>query len=275
MLVTSKWLNENLNTPNLKILDCSWHMPDEGRNAGLEFNDCHIEGSQYFDLDFNSDPKSALPHMMPSEEVFSKNMSNLGLHNDDTIICYDNSSVHSSFRAWWMFKAFGIKNVFILDGGLQGWQENGYKISNNPDKPNVGNFKAILDKTLIFNLNNVKEEISSNRYSILDARSPERFYGKVPEPRPGLRSGHIPGSINLYYQSFFKNGYLKSIKELKKLFKEKNIDMGKPVITSCGSGVTACILTFALEQIGKKDVKLYDGSWVEWGSTDNVPIEKN
>ena len=266
------------NEPNLKILEATFFLPNQGRDAAAEFTDSHISGAQFFDIDSVADTSIDLPHMLPSPEQFSVQMQELGINTESEIIVYDRSPFLSSARCWWMFRLFGHKKIRVLNGGFEAWKVvNGAVENGNTAIVKKGNFiaKDAIDTGHI-TFNELFDEINTDTAEqILDARPSSRFTGDAPEPRPGLASGHMPGACNLpITQILHEDGTLKSNAELSKLFHDAGIDLSKPVITTCGSGVTAAGLTLALAMIGNEDVRLYDGSWAEWGSHPDAPIEK-
>ena len=266
------------NEPNLKILEATFFLPNQGRDAAAEFTDSHISGAQFFDIDSVADTSIDLPHMLPSPEQFSVQMQELGINTESDIIVYDRSPFLSSARCWWMFRLFGHKKIRVLNGGFEAWKVvNGAVETGKAAIVKKGNFiaKDAIDTGHI-TFSELFDKISTNMAEqILDARPSPRFTGDAPEPRPGLASGHMPGACNLpITQILHEDGTLKSNAELSKLFHDAGIDLSKPVITTCGSGVTAAGLTLALAMIGNEDVRLYDGSWAEWGSHPDAPIKK-
>ena len=264
-LVSTKWLANHLNDSDICILDCSWHLPATKRSAKAEFDFTHIPGAQFFDLDAISDTDSKLPHMLPSAEKFGREVNKLGAGNNKRIICYDRVGLFSAARVWWMFKAFGHENVAVLDGGLKRWlaKEHETQSGSTVVKP-LGIFWTKLNSSMIISI----DEIADTKAQIVDARSPTRFRGQEPEPRAGVKPGHIPGAKNVHYASLVhNNGTLRHPNDLAATFQKAKIKLDKPIITSCGSGVTAAILTLALTELGASDLKLYDGSWAEWGAS--------
>ena len=277
-LIEIDWLKKNLNNKKIKIIDGTWHMPGSGLDAIEIFKEKHIPNAIFVDLEEISDQKSDLPHMMPQENYFSEKISSLGINNTDQLIIYDMYGMFSAARIWFMFKAFGHKNVSLLNGGLPEWINSNGEISNKIKKYKKSNYKAVLNKSLIVNYEDVLDNIKSNKYNLLDARSPERFLGRDNEPRPGMKSGHIPKSKNLFFNNLINQDSKKFLnkKEIKNIINNLEIDDKKEIICSCGSGVTACILKFAIELIDKdKKSKIYDGSWSEWGTKEDSPYEKN
>jgi thiosulfate/3-mercaptopyruvate sulfurtransferase len=266
-LVNTDWLQKNLN--QVKILDASWHMPNTNRDAYKEFLREHIENSQFFDLDKNSELDSALPHMLPSLKKWQKILSNYGINNQDKIVIYDNSDVISSCRCWFMFVYFGhdISKVFILDGGLKKWKIDNKKLTNNITSSNKTNYLAKEIKSLVFNKLQIKENIKLNKFQVIDARGRKRFEGTEPEPRPGLKSGCIKNSKNLPFAECINklDHTFKERDELIKVFKYAGIIADKQQVFTCGSGVTACILAMANKIINDKNPIVYDGSWSEYG----------
>lgn len=264
-LISTEWLANHLSDPDICILDCSWHLPATKRSAKAEFDFTHIPGAQFFDLDAISDTESKLPHMLPSAEKFGREVGRLGVGNTKRIICYDSVGLFSAPRAWWMLKAFGLVNVAVLDGGLKKWLAEEREIQSDTNVINsVGSFWARLDASKVVSI----DEMANTKAQIIDARSKARFRGEEPEARAGVKPGHIPGSKNVHYASLLhNNGTLRHPNDLATIFRKAKVNLGKPIVTSCGSGVTAAILTLALTELGAKDLRLYDGSWAEWGAS--------
>ncbi|HEU4799550.1 MAG TPA: 3-mercaptopyruvate sulfurtransferase [Gemmatimonadales bacterium] len=274
-LVSTAWLAERLGEPRVRVVDASWHMPASGRDAEAEFRSSHIPGAVFFDLDANSAQDTSLPHMLPAADGFGRSMSALGLSNGDMIVVYDSSGVNlSAPRAWWMFRAMGHEAVAVLDGGFGKWVSEGRPVEQGNAAPEPGKFVAQLDAGLVASMAQVNAIGSSGEAQIVDARSPGRFDGTEPEPRPGLRSGHIPGSRNVHFRSLVReDGTLKPPRELRQLFEAAGVDITRPVVASCGSGVTACTIVHALEVLGQSGARVYDGSWSEYGSADGSTDE--
>ncbi|CAE6931778.1 sulfurtransferase [Vibrio sp. B1FLJ16] len=272
-LINVDELSALLGEANVKILDASisFQIPSEGE----KITDTWIPGSLRFDYDNDFClPDSPLPHMMPTEEGFNRSAQNLGLHKDDLVVVYDNSGTLASPRAWWMFKAMGHDNVRVLNGGLPAWIAANLPVVDTLSTPTQqGSFSGTLSRHAFLDAQTVLDHAIGQSANILDARSIARFLGEVPEPRAGLRSGHIPNSICLPFQELMADGHIKPISELEQVFRELTIHEDKPLIFSCGSGVTACILLLAAHQLGQRNVSVYDGSWTEWGSSHHLPIE--
>lgn len=266
-LVSTGWLADHQHVDDLCILDCSWHLPAANRNARLEFETAHIAGAQFFDIDAISDTSSTLPHMLPPPEKFEREVAKLGASNSKHIICYDSVGLFSAARVWWMFRVFGHDNVAVLDGGLKKWKAEGRATVVGAQPAKVTDFSASFQPQMVKSM----AQVASEHTQIADARSPPRFRGEEAEPRPGVKPGHIAGAKNIHYATLINaDGTMKPHKELAQVFASAGIDSDKPITTSCGSGVTAAILTLALTEIGAKHHALYDGSWAEWGSSGNA-----
>jgi thiosulfate/3-mercaptopyruvate sulfurtransferase len=278
---SKSWLTETdelaaeLDAPDIVILDASWHMPGEARNAPAEYLDEHIPGAIFFDIDEIADTKSKLPHMLPSPEKFSSRMRSMGIGDGSRIVVYDSAGLFSAARVWWMFRVMGHEDVTVLNGGLPKWKREGLPLeSGEPRLRSTRHFTSRRNADLVRDLSDVKALINDGSAEIVDARSAERFSGRAPEPRPGLRSGHIPGAHNLPHGKLLRqDGTLKSPAQIEALFNAAGVDLGKPVVASCGSGITAAVLALALAEIGPRRTAVYDGSWTEWGADQSLPIE--
>ncbi len=273
-LVSTEWLEAHLGSPDIAIVDASWHLPTANRDPKKEFLAAHIPGAQFFDIDELSDTSSSLPHMLPSPEKFSSRMKKLGIGDGKRIIAYDTVGLFSAARAWWMFKVFGHEDVAILDGGLRKWNAEGRPLEDGPAvKPQERHFTSRFRGSMVRDMKEVAAALKSGAAQVADARSATRFRGEEVEPRPGVRAGHMPGARNVHYASLLNaDGTLKPAAEIEAVFKSAGVDLTKPVITSCGSGVTAAILTLGLTLIGARDHALYDGSWTEWGGNPDAPV---
>jgi thiosulfate/3-mercaptopyruvate sulfurtransferase len=281
LLQTKTWLTETdelareLDAPDLVIIDASWHMPAENRNAHEEYLAEHIPGAIFFDIDEIADIKSGLPHMLPSPEKFSSRMRSMGIGDGSRIVVYDSAGLFSAARVWWTFRVMGVDDVSVLNGGLPKWKREGLPLeSGAPVKRTTRHFTARRNLDLVRDASDIKKLLKDKSAEIVDARATDRFAGKAPEPRPNLRSGHIPGSHNLPHAKLLnKDGTLKAPAEIERLFEEAGVDLTKPVVASCGSGITASVLALGLAEIGHRRAAVYDGSWSEWGADQNLPIE--
>jgi thiosulfate/3-mercaptopyruvate sulfurtransferase len=276
-LVSTEWLAHRLGDPHLRLLDASWYLPTAGRDPHAEFRAGHLPGAQYFDLDAASDPASSLPHMLPTAAHFKTYVSSLGVSDGDWVVVYDGSGNNlCAPRAWWMFRAFGHADVAVLDGGLAAWQRE-HRTLERGDAPAVraGHFTARPQSGMVRDLDAVRDAVRSGAAQVVDMRSAGRFTAQEPEPRDGLRGGHIPGSRHLHYARLVDaEGRLLEDDALRAVLAASGVgEDPRPVIATCGSGVSACALVLALHALGRDDVAVYDGSWTEWGGRDDTPVE--
>ena len=273
-LVSTAWLACHLKDPDLRIFDASWYLPEMGRDAVAEYHAAHIPGARYFDIDDVADHRSDLPHMVPPVEKFISRVRALGVGDGHQIVVYDGMGLLSAARVWWMFRLMGKSDIAVLDGGLPKWQADGHETEDMPPILRDRHITVQRQAHMVKDVTQVAAASKLGDHEIVDVRSAERFRGEAPEPREGLRSGHIPGSRNLYYGDLLNaDGTMKSNDTLKSLMDAAGIDLKKPIISTCGSGVTAAILDLALERIGHRRHAVYDGSWSEWGQYKDLHVE--
>jgi thiosulfate/3-mercaptopyruvate sulfurtransferase len=266
-LVTTDWLERELGASDLRVIDSTLFLPGEPRDARCEYEAEHIPGAVFLDLDDVSDSANPVPHMVPSEAKFASRMASLGLRDGQRFVVYDNSPLHSAARAWWMLKSFGAHYVAILDGGLQKWKAEGRPLEAGRPQVRHGHFSPSFDGGAVVATEAVAGLIGDGRHEIVDARGAGRFTGEEAEPRPGMASGHIPGSKNLPQGKLFNSdNSWKQGEELGAAFDSAGVDLARPLVATCGSGITACVLLFGAHLLGKEDFRLYDGSWSEWGA---------
>lgn len=265
-LVSTEWLAQHMRDPDLRILDASWYLPSSGRDAKKEYDAGHIPSARFFDIDEISDSRSDLPHMAPPVEKFISRLRKMGVGDGHQVVIYDGTGIFSAPRVWWLFRLMGKTDVAVLDGGFPKWKAEGREVEDLPPMVRDRHMTVQRQNYLVKDVTQVASASKLGDHEIIDARAPGRFAGTEPEPRPGVRPGHIPGSKNLHYAQLLNpDGTMKDKAGLRAAFEAAGIDLSKPAITSCGSGVSAAILNLALERIGKADHALYDGSWAEWG----------
>ena len=268
-IVSTDWLEQHLEAPDIRIIDSSWYFPQEKRNAEQEFLECHIPGASFFDIDKIKDNDSDLPHMLPPSAMFNSTVRKLGIGDGHKVVIYDGLGMRSAARLWWMFKVFGYSDVVVLDGGFPKWVKENRSTTAEITEKEIRHLTIYEDKSIVADRDDVLRATKLNHCSIIDARSEGRFMGTAPEPRSGLRSGSIENSINVPYETILNEDFtFKSKREIIDIFSKKGVVFNNYIITTCGSGVTAAVLYLALDEIGCSKISLYDGSWAEWGKID-------
>ena len=274
-LVSTGWLARHLDDPDIRILDASWYLPDMKRDARAEYDLGHVPGARFFDIDEISDHRSGLPHMAPQPEKFVSRMRAMGVGDGHQVVAYDGAGLFSAARVWWLFRLMGKADIAVLDGGFPKWTAEGRQVEDAPPVMRDRHVTVSRQNQLVKDVTQVAAASKLEDHEILDARSPGRFRGEEPEPREGLRSGHIPGSTCIHYRTLLNDdGTMKPVSELRAVFEGAGADLSRPVITTCGSGVTAAILNLGLERIGHRHHALYDGSWAEWGMYDDLKVAR-
>lgn len=271
-IVSAEWVRKQLGAPQFKLIDASVYLPVHNRNAADEYASGHIPGAVFFDHDQIADRSSSLPHTLPSPESFAEAIGKLGISDTDTIVVYDGFGIYSAPRVWWMLRVMGARDVFVLDGGLDGWKQQGLPLETDLPEPAPATFNAVFNEARVTSFADMRKIVDEGSRQIADARPAGRFTGEIAEPRAGMRSGHMPGARSIPVTILSENGHLKDLATLRSIFVDAGIDLTKPVVTSCGSGVTAAAITLALESIGHRNNTLYDGSWSEWGSKKDTPV---
>ncbi len=273
-LVSTQWLAEHLGAPDLRVVDGTWYLPHLKRDARADYAAAHIPGAVFFDIDAIKDPKNPLPHMLPGAADFARAVGALGIGEGDHVVVYGGRYGIAAARVWWTFRVFGHDRVAVLDGGLVKWQAEGRPLEIGQASPVARRFTARFRPELVRNLETMRSNLEHRREQVVDARSAGRFVGTEPEPRPGLRGGHIPGSLNLPYERLFHaaDGTLLEPEALRRAFAEAGVTVDKPVVTTCGSGVSAAVLALALYRLDRSDVPVYDGSWTEWAGRSDTPV---
>ena len=270
-LVSTDWLAQHLGDQNLVVVDGSWHLPATQRNGLIEYLAAHIPGAIYFDIDEIADHSSALPHMLPPPKAFALHMARLGIGDGMKIVVYDGLGLFSAARVWWTFLAFGVKDVKILEGGFPKWCADGHPVEKDMVIRKPAKFTARLNRKMVAGIDQVEAMLKSGSAQVVDSRPADRFRGDAPEPRPGVRAGHMPGSRNVPYMSVIENGTLAAPEKIRAALAQAGVDSHKPVVASCGSGVSAALMWLALDAVGNKPQALYDGSWADWGAREDKP----
>lgn len=270
-IVSTQWLADHLGDPNIKVVDAPFYLPGDPRTPQGEFEKEHIPGAVLFDLEQIKDNANPLPHMLAAPEAFAEAVGGLGVSDRDTVVVYDHVGLLSAGRVWWNFRAMGHDDVFVLDGGLPRWISEGRPLARGPERPARQTFTPVFRPALVRDVEQVQEALKAG-VQVLDARARDRFQGAAPEPRPGLPSGHMPGAFNTPHGELVAGGALKGVDELAALFRGEGVDIAKPIIASCGSGVSAAVIALALARLGQWDAPLYDGSWTEWASRKDTAI---
>ena len=272
-LVTTDWLADHLQAPDVRIVDASWFMPGSQRDAKAEYAAQHIPGAVFFDIDEIADTDSPLPHMLPSPAKFSSRVRKMGLGDGLRVVVYDSSGITGAARVWWTFRVMGHEDVVVLDGGLPKWLAEARPVDDRIPRPQERHFTARVASDLVCDLSRMRRLIDAGRTQILDARPAGRFTGEIAEPRPGLRAGHMPGALNVPVSTLFsEDGLMKSRDGLQAVFDGADVDLSLPIVTTCGSGITASVLALGLARLGRSRTAVYDGSWTEWGGRGDTPV---